>query len=69
MQDDVGNSGRAVNRFQRHTANAPFLLLHITYSRDGGNFLSHRQNSCWVIISFILMTSLTERALMLQGEI
>ena len=51
------------------SANSPFLLPHITYSRDGENFLINQRNSCWVIISFILMTSLTEKALTLQREI
>ena len=55
--------------FQHHTANSPFLLLHITYSRRGENFLIYQQISCWVIKSFILMTSLTKNAFMLQREI
>ena len=52
-----------------HTANYPFVLPHITYSRDGESFLIYQRNSCWVIISCILMTSLTEKALILQREI
>ena len=43
-----------------------FLLPHITYSRDGENFLIYQRNSCWVIISLVLMTSVIERALILQ---
>ena len=43
----------------------PILLSRITYSRDGENFLIHQWNSCWVIISFVFMTSLTEKALII----
>ena len=55
--------------FQHHTVNSPFLLPHITNNRGGDNFLIGQRNSCWMIISFILMTSLTERALNMQREI
>ena len=30
---------------QHHTANSPFLLPHITYIRDGENFLIYQRNS------------------------
>ena len=46
--------------FKQHTANSPFVLPHIAYSKDGENFLFYQRNSCCVIISFILMNSLTE---------
>ena len=49
-----------------HPTNSPFLLPHVTFSRDRENFFIHQRNSCWVIISFILMT---EKALILQREI
>ena len=51
--------------FQHHTANSPFLFSHITYSRDGENLLIYQRKSCWVIMSFIIRTSLTEKALAL----
>ena len=54
--------------FQHHTASSSLSLSHITYSRDGENFLLYQRNSCWVIISFILMTFLSDRALILQRE-
>ena len=43
--------------------------LLIAYRRDGTNFLIDQRSSCSVIISFILMTFLTERVLILQREI
>ena len=52
--------------FHHHTANYPFLLPHITYSRDKETFLINQGNSRWVIICFSLMTSLIEEALILQ---
>ena len=51
--------------FQYHTASCPYF----TYSRSWQNFFIYQYNSWWVIISFILMTSLTENALLLQREI
>ena len=51
------------------TANSPFFLPHIGYSRDGETFLIYQRNSCLVITSFILMTSMTGNALILQREI
>ena len=50
---------------QHHAANSPFLLPHIVESRDRENCLTYQRKSCWVIKSFILMTSLTEKALIL----
>ena len=58
-----------VDNILLHTANSPFLLPPITYSRDDDNFFIYRQNSCSVIIPYILMTSLTEKVLTLQREI
>ena len=61
-----------LSSFQHHTANSPFVLPHITSSRDVENFAINQRNSCLAIImmiSFILMTSLTEKALIVQREI
>ena len=44
-------------------------LSHITYSKDGENFFIYQRNSRWVIIFFVLMTSLSEEALIAQREI
>ena len=56
-------------RFQHRTANSPFSSPHITYSSDRENLVIYQRSSCWVMVSFILMTSLIENALILQREV
>ena len=55
--------------FQHRSANSSFLSPHITYRRGGENFVIYQSNPCWVITSVTLMTSLTEKALILQRGI
>ena len=43
--------------------------LFISYSRCGEKLIKYQANSSWVIMFVILMTTLFNKALILQGEI
>ena len=45
------------------------LFPYFSYKSTGEKLLKYQENSPWVIISLILMTSGVEQALIFQGEI
>ena len=46
-----------------------FVALLICYRSSGEKLIKYQENSSWVIMSVILMTTLFYKALILQGEI
>ena len=49
--------------------NSPFLPLFISYRISGEKLIKYQANSSCVIMAVILMTTLSYKALTLQGEI
>ena len=58
-----------VNYGYSQITNSPFVFPYISYRRSGEKLLKYQENLTWVIMLSILMTSLTDKPLILQGEV